>query len=490
MPINFIPNDPRAGSTAPALRQTSIRPNRPPSRSRFKLDGRIAEGVAPPFSPQFLFWQAREAGLATLDAWESSAGAHKRWQGNRKSLPLFHDAGEDLNAFYDRMSFSFFHMEVSGETFFSGASTDVVSHEVGHGLLDSIRPDLFGVNALEVGAFHEAFGDCMALLTALSDQDSREKLLAVTPTLRKRNFVETTAEDLSFGIKKLQPGHNAAEPRHAFNKFQFQLPQTLPSTGGPGKLINEEHSFGMIFTGCFWDLIANIFADGNDKTQTGVASAAVAAGTILAAAAKTAVLTSRFFQSVGRAMVLADQRTGGAHRDHIRDAFQAHSIVLGSNAIVAPTMALEGTAPKGGKIADATKVDLMRRLGGAKGATMSLSQSDLFGTPVVAAVQTREIPLSSLDKRLKGVVCEAHESVMVGQSGGRAAVMGLMPHVENTDFEVQEYVKTLLEHDRVDWGKKKGVVADGPATVTTTHAIEQSGSKKVLRRVRFLCRPT
>ena len=62
-----------------------------------------------------------------------------------------------------------------------------------------MRPDFFEVNFLEVGAFHEAFGDCIAILTALGDLETRQKLLAVTTDLRKRNFVESTAEDLSNG---------------------------------------------------------------------------------------------------------------------------------------------------------------------------------------------------------------------------------------------------------------------------------------------------
>jgi hypothetical protein len=133
---------------------------------------------------------------------------------------------------------------VGAQTFFSGASTDVVSHEVGHGLLDSMRPDFFGVNFLEVGAFHEAFGDCIAILTALSDTETRQRLLAVAPNLRARDFVESTAEQLSRAIGLAIPGHNAAEPRHAFNTFKFQIPSTLPDDGGPGALINEVHSFG------------------------------------------------------------------------------------------------------------------------------------------------------------------------------------------------------------------------------------------------------
>ena len=169
MAINFIPNDPRAGAAAPQLQSKTKRPTRPASRSGFVYSNTSVEGVAPPGTPKFLFWQTRDAGIAAVNAWEASAGAHTAWQGNRKKLALLQDAGQDLNAFYDRASFSFFHQAVAGTTFFSGASTDVVAHEVGHGLLDSVRPDFFSVNFIEVGAFHEAFGDCIAILTALND---------------------------------------------------------------------------------------------------------------------------------------------------------------------------------------------------------------------------------------------------------------------------------------------------------------------------------
>lgn len=497
MSINFIPNDPRAGSTAPAMREQAARSNRPASKSGFVFSGTSPQGVAAPGSAQFLFWQCREGALAALEAWEASAGTHKRWQGNRRKLQLLQDAGEDLNAFYDRASFSFFHMAIGGVTFFSGASTDVVAHELGHGLLDSVRPEFFDVNFLEVGAFHEAFGDCLAILTALGDQESRQKLLAVTSDLRKRNFVESTAEDLSDGIRRLQAGHNAAEPRHAFNTFKFRLPTSLPTTGGPGALVNEVHSFGMIFTGCFWDLIANIFAAGKTKTEADLLSAARLAGKILIAGAKGALVTPRFLQSVGRAMVLADQSLhGGANREHIGKAFQAHDILLGSNAMLAPSMALAGKAPKGASLAAATRNDLSRRLGGVRGAKMSVTASNVFGTRVVSAVQTREVPLGDVDKRLRGVVAVAKEPVMVGSSGGLATVLGVLPNAADTETEVQSFVKSLLDHGRIEFAKPKtGAVAlaarsgggkrvDGP-----THVVTSERGKKVLRRIRFRCQP-
>ena len=489
MTINFIPNDPRAGAAAPAIRQQAKRPTRPAARSGFVYSNTSTEGVALPGTPKFLFWQAREAAIAAVEAWEASAGLHKAWQGNRKKLPLLQDAGDKLNAFYDRASFSFFHKTVAGTTFFSGASTDVVAHEVGHGLLDSVRPDFFDVNFLEVGAFHEAFGDCMAMLTALGDLETRQKLLAAAPTLRKRNFVESTAEDLSRGIALLIPGHNAAEPRHAFNTFKFQIPSTLPSNGGPGALINEVHSFGMVFTGCFWDLIANLFAASPQQTQASLLAAAQLAGELLIAGAKAALVVPRFLRSVGGSMMMADQSLhGGRNRTHIRDAFARHNILVGASAILAPSMALAGAAPRGAALAASTRKELLVRMGSVRGAKLSLSAADIFGTPVVNAVQTRPVALGKLDPQLRGVVALATEPVVVGESGGRAAIVGAVPHNSDTDTEVRAFVESLLAHRRIKFVKTKKAAAETLAHGdNTTHVIKMVGGKKVLQRARFQC---
>lgn len=492
MTINFVPNDPEAGGAAPGLREQAKRPTRTGSKSGFVYSHTSPQGKALPGTTKFLFWQAREAAIAAVEAWEASAGPHTAWQGNRKKLPLLQDVGVDLNAFYDRDSFSFFHQAVGATTFFSGASTDVVAHEVGHGLLDSVRPDFFDVNFLEVGAFHEAFGDCIALLTALNDLATRKALLATAPTLRKRNFVESTAENLSHGIRLAIPGHNAAEPRHAFNTFKFQIPSTLPSDGGPGALINEVHSFGMIFTGCFWDLIANLFAASAQKTEATLLTAARLAGELLIAGVKSAVVTPRFMQSVGRAMTLADQSLhAGAHHDQIRAAFAKHAIGLGSNAMLAPSMVLAGAAPKGAVLSASTRKALKERLGSAPDARLSVSVDDMFGTPVVRAVQTRSVPLGDINAQLRGVVAMTQEPVIVGASGERAAVLGAVPHTSDTDTEVRAFVESLLTHRRIDLGTaRKGAVAAAaqPTHPThTTHTIRAVGKTKVLTRVRFLC---
>jgi hypothetical protein len=161
--------------------------------------------------------------------------------------------------------------------------------------------------------------------------------------------------------------------------------------------------------------------------------------------------------------------------------------------MVAPSMVLDGAAPKGKMLSPATRKDLRARLRSSRGAKMSLAAADLFGEKVVRVLNTREVPLGGVDKVLQGVVGVVHEPVNVGASGGRAAVVGAMPQPDDTNKEVIEFVKTLLEHDRIDLDKKKkGAVAraadatDGKRS-TTTHAIKSVGGKKVLTRVRFLC---
>lgn len=495
MAIHYIPNDPRAGTAAPGIRQQPKRPNRPASRASFAFSHTSTEDVANPGTPRFLYWQCREAALAALDAWEASAGTHKAWQGGRKKLSLLQDEGVDLNAYYDRQSFSFFHRQIGAASFFSGASTDVVAHEVGHGLLDTVRPELWDVNFLEVGAFHEAFGDCVAILTALDDAPTRQKLLLVTASLRKRNFVESTAEELSRAIGQVAAGHNASEPRHAYNKFLYQLPQTLPDDGGPGVLINEVHSFGMLFTGCFWELIANLFNAAPVQDEASLLAAARLAGTLLVGGARSAVVTPRFLQSVGRGMVLTDDALhAGANRDHIRAAFAKHDIALGAAAMIAPSMALAGKAPVGGELEAAVRTDLLQRLGGARGARLDVAAASAFGQTMVSAVHTREVPLGGVDKQLAGVVAVGYEPVMVGGSGGRAAVMGALPNAADTESEVQAFVKTLMEHDDIDLGtaRPRGAAAAARAAPSTsvgapTHEVRSAGSKKVLQRVRFRC---
>ncbi|MEK6262283.1 MAG: M36 family metallopeptidase [Planctomycetota bacterium] len=495
--IHFIPNDPQ--DTVMPMRKKTPRLNRPANRAGFTFFGEEPEDTYDPGTQTsgFLFWQCREAALAALESWEDVSGVpFTSWQGPTKKIELRPDDGVDLNAYYNRASLSFFHFPAGSTKFLSGASTDVVAHEAGHGILDAIRPELITSSVFEENAFHEAFGDCVAILTALLDGPTRT---AVRPLLTEKNLVEGTIETLAAGIKSINANHNAAVPRRALNKFKWQLPSTLPDFGsagdGPGKLINEIHSFGQVFTGCFYDTIVNIFQAQGGTTDAALLAAVRTSGRLLAQAVATAPLNPRFFREVGRAMVKADeQENAGANRDAIKAGFEAHDIPLGTGAMLAPVAALAGAAPSfkaaAVSLPAAAMKDLRSRIG-AIGGKLATSALRIGGETVAEVIHQRVVSLDRLDKNLKGVVARASEAILVGESGGRAAILSALPEAAIAVDEVETFVWSLLKQGAIDFGNTpKGAVALAAANAAVnpvTHTIKMIGGKKVLTRFRFAC---
>lgn len=512
MAITFIPNDPLALAFVPT-RQVSPRPDRAASQAGFTFFDEAEEGTFPLGTAEFLFWQCREAALLSIEVWEALNGPLPDWSAeafDAKRLQLIQDGGDRLNAFYDRQSLAFFHHATGGHTTFSGASTDVVAHEAGHAFLDVIRPALFSSNMTEEGAFHEAFGDCIAMLVALFDQETRVALLAQSPDLGTPNFVEMTTEDLSDGIRRaFGPTHPAAAPRQALNVFKFQLPTTLPTVGPPSVLTSEIHSFGRIFSGCFYDLIRNLFVASAVRDGASLLAAARTAGTLLIKAAREAPPSARFFQSVGRSMVLADDATnGGQNRQAIGRAFAQHGVFLGSSSALMPKVALAGeaaTVPTRGetaRLARSTLRDIRRRIEASPAARIAVAPITLGTERFLEAIHYREVELGRLGKDLKGVIALAAEPVVVGASGGSPAVFNTLPDPMTTSDEVLRFVETLVVQDRIQFTKgrtsrtPRGASLASPRGIVgeietgqslPSHTIRVRGNRKVLTRLRFFC---
>lgn len=485
MAINFIPNDPRAGQ--PPNVQVTPHPDRPAGRADFLYQKPVSEAAHPLDSDAFLFWQCREAALRAVKLWELIVGQPlTSWQSGTKLRLQHKSPGAQLNAFYDRSSLAFFQVDSGNDSYRSGASTDVVAHEAGHAFLDAIRPDLWGNFFGEQGAFHEAFGDCIAILTALEDQATRHALLGGN-LLRRQNFVESTAEDLANGIGALiNPNHNAAVPRTALNSFQWVLPASLPVHGGPGALINEVHAFGMLFSGCFYDTLTNIFEAGANQTEAGLLEASRTAGRLLAEGARTAPLNSRFFRSVGNAMLLADQNLhGGANAAAIQAAFAGHNVQLDTQQMLAPSNVLAGRAPAAkvaavrDVITPASRRDLVGIVGAAVQQRFFAASFELGDAPVPAVRHQHKVPLGDSADDLEGVVCLVEEDVLIGSSDGQAAALGVLPTVASSVQEVQNFVYSLSQAGQIDTGEGKAENA--------THVVRKVGEERRLLRKRYAC---
>jgi hypothetical protein len=504
MAINFLPNDPRAATNMPLRVQTPRK--RPAGRAAVSFPSPApAEAKAQPGTPTFLFWQCREAVLATLEMWEMLDGPVAKWAKipSSKALKVEVDVGEDLNAYYDRKSLLFYHFPVGARMVFTGASTDAASHECGHALLDSIRPDLWDSNFTEIGAFHEGFADCVALLTVLSDRPTRVKLLKVTKDLSKASFVETMAEDLSAAVKATQgAAHPAAEPRHALNKFKWALPENLPEVGPPKVLSSEIHSFARVFVGCFYDTIRLIFAAQSQRTEASLLKAAGIAMKLLIEGARNAPVDPRFFRAVGRSMLLADDgQNGGKFKPQIQKAFSLHGVTLGAPAAVAASGTLAGAAPSWkGKAkakslvpAAATVADVRARIGGKeKFETRSLRMGEGH---VSELVYPKRVQLDSLGSALKGVVAIGQLSTLVGADNNQAALIGNPVPASVAEAEVLSFVRSLLKFNRLQSTKGKQAIGKKAKSAKgakrgarlPTHRIVARGSAKIVERLRFSC---
>src|SRR5207244_12018691 len=129
--------------------------------------------------------------------WRALAPEFTLWQGGREELRAWPDAGQGLNAYYDRVGLRFFHDrdDALRSDVYACESVDVACHEEGHAVLDALRPDLWDAAAFEVAAFHEAFGDVSAILVALWDPRMRAIVARETQgALEGANDVSRLAE--------------------------------------------------------------------------------------------------------------------------------------------------------------------------------------------------------------------------------------------------------------------------------------------------------
>lgn len=192
-----------------------------------------------------------------------------KWAFKYDKLLVRPNTGKDFNANYRRESGTVnFYQEldpVRNVHVHSGASGDIVSHEVGHALLDAIRPEYFNSWGPEPAAFHESFGDIMSLHMALKDERVLDRLVQETGgDLSKPNLVAHMAEELGTGVNNSKGTNHTGGKylRNANNDFKYVDPSTLSEEkGGPEQLGWGKHSFSRVWTGAHYDLLHAMVAE-------------------------------------------------------------------------------------------------------------------------------------------------------------------------------------------------------------------------------------
>jgi hypothetical protein len=455
--VTFIPNDPLASGGPPPRQVRAVRLPRG-DVATLQVRPSAPAGTYQPHTADFDYWQTLAALAIGLRTWKAIDGAPlHRWFGEQKSLPVLTDNGDDLNAFYDRQSLQFFSHTFDGVTVHSCESVDVVCHEQGHGFLDAIRSDFFEVPFIEVGALHEAFGDCVAILAALRDRETREALLAAPGDLSANQFVESLAEELGDAIRR-EHGLTSVEAgalRHALNSFAWSDPTQLPSRAPADQLAGEVHSFSRVFSGAFYDVIRHVFQAG-PRTSAGLLRASTTAGRLLVSALRTVPATPRIFAGVGQRMLQADVMLhAGANAAAIRTAFEAHGMSLAAPATSLPV-------PLAARTRRGATLELRDRMGVAPDAPLQITTiaSDMHGE--IAHV-TAYRALSLNGEGLEGVQVLVPAMARVARRG--TAIVGMLGDVAPADAGSDEQARAFA----------RGLVAAGqvraaPATVRRASA--------------------
>jgi hypothetical protein len=297
----------------------------------YRFPGSAPAPGGQPGTASFRYWTAAEALRRGADFWAPRIPSGNWEVGAR--LPVLLDEGVDLNAYYDRRALNFFHGSAPSGTVYSGESPDIVCHEMGHAILDAIKPQLWGVASHEAAAFHESFGDMSAILSALQLQSLRSAILHDTGGhLYQSSRLSRLAEQLGAAIRAQHP--DAANPdclRNAVNSFTYQDPINLPQMAPAAQISSEPHSFSRVFTGAFFEALAGMLgakaANSASPTEQELLAVSQDMGDILVASARQAPVVSNFYAEVAAAMVQVSAGKNPGYPPILKGVFVRRSIL-------------------------------------------------------------------------------------------------------------------------------------------------------------------
>lgn len=281
--------------------------------------------------------QAFVSAQRTSELFQNYADRKIDWAFEGDTLAVIPHAGDGRNAYYARwnksIAFYSFKSRQLKKTVHTAQSSDIVSHEAGHAILDGLKPQWGKTFDKETKAMHEAFGDCAAMLLTVSRPENRQDALKETGgDLRQDNCISRISEEFGEAVRKANRNPNDDFPylRNANNQFEYQPPETLPRDGPRDVLSAESHSFCQIFTRAFYNGLVGIYeqslAEGLEPDQA-LATAGEVMGKRLAKGLTMAAPNRARFKDVAQAMLRADSLSGGKYQESLAESFLESKIL-------------------------------------------------------------------------------------------------------------------------------------------------------------------
>jgi hypothetical protein len=445
-------------------------PNQSATPLPFRIAGRApAPKIYTPGTKEFLYYAAACALRRTADFWAGVVPGGTKWQIG-STLPVNLDSGIDLNAFYtrggggDSPGLHFFHEVVNGRTFFSGESPDVVCHEMGHAVLDALRPQLFDAQTIEAAAFHESFGDMSAILSALQVASFRNEVLGeVGNTINRASRLTRLAEQLGAAIRVQHP--DAVDPdclRNAANSFFYRDPQTLPPSAPASQLSSEPHAFSRVFTAAFVDALAGVFKL-NGTSSSALLKSSVDMAQLLVGGVLSAAVVPDYYSQVAASMVQFGETKpfSGKYRDVLKSAFVRRGI-----------LSLQAAVTLGGmKKPSAANMALTAKFAG--GDSEALPMSFLSAAQYGLKSTSLKVHLAAQPKRYAITASSSQPGAQESHSA---------------QFAAESYTQSLFQRGRVDIGSHGHPAAGFSHGFSfKTHVITEDAGELIMKRVAFDC---
>jgi hypothetical protein len=413
-------------------------------------------------SSGFRYWVAVEALRRGATYWAPRVPGGK-WEIGAQ-LPVLLDEGEDLNAYYDRKALNFFHGPGPNGVVYSGESPDILCHEMGHAILDAVKPGLWDAASHEVAAFHESFGDMSALLSALQLPTLRTAILKDTNGhLYRSSRLSRLAEQLGAAIRAQHPDAVDTDClRNAVNSFSYQDPLHLPSSAPASQLSSEPHSFSRVFTGAFFESLGAMLAATAKSpaapTEAELLTVSSDMGDVLMNAIKAAPVVSNFYSQVAAAMVSDASSKNPAYAAAIKATYVRRSILsMASAAALAPRA--RGAAAMAPTASTRPAVSLAR-----------------------IAIDASQFGLSTRTLHVFGASEPRALSVSAAALGG-----GAHPPT-SSDAAATAFTEDLFRRGKVQFPAPRGTAASvGSLHSLKTHRVVREDGDAVLRRNLFDC---
>jgi hypothetical protein len=172
------------------------------------------------------------------------------WASGLGRLLVLPHAGYDDNAFYDRATGAlhlFYFEGPDGKPVYTCLSHDIVAHELGHAVLDGLKPGYNEVSSPETAGFHEYFGDAIAMLASLKNREIAKLVTKGAPArLSAKNVVSAIASEFGAAI------HGLAKQDYLRGAWNKRKMSDLRGT-------YEEHDWSEILTGVYYDLLQYLY---------------------------------------------------------------------------------------------------------------------------------------------------------------------------------------------------------------------------------------